>query len=406
MARTKPHKRRTAPEKTAEVRIAAVGARGDGVAESGGAPIYVPYTAPGDLVRVKFRGERGMLTELIEKSPHRAEPPCQYFGVCGGCALQHLEMEFYRAWKRDLIVNALKREGFSGDIVGALVACRPSSRRRATFAVVRHKQGIVFGFNARRSNEVQNIAECDVLAPTLAEHMTGLRKLACVLPNRAFDMAVTLCDNGVDIDVQCRDAEFFDAHEIERLADVMRSEGFIRLTLNGEPVLEFEKPTVSFGGVPVAIPPGAFLQASRQGEAVLIDHVMKHIGAVNRVADLFCGCGTFALPVSSQAQVDAFDTDRDAVAALDDAARNARLKHPVAATVRNLFEQHADGRRAQTLWRCHLRPAPRWREGAGWGTRPFAGSDRDRRFLQSRNFRPRRRDFAGGRVRPVAGDAG
>jgi len=323
----------------AEVRINAVGARGDGVAESGGGPVYVPYTAPGDLARVKFRGERGALTALIEKSPHRAEPPCQYFGVCGGCALQHLETEFYRAWKRDLVVNALKREGFTGDIVGALIACPPSSRRRAAFAVLRRKQGIVFGFNARRSSEVQNIAECGVLAPDLSGRMAGFRKLAGVIPNRAFDMAVTLCDNGVDIDVQCQDAEFFRAHEVERLADVMRSEGFIRLTLNGEPVLEFEKPAVSFGGVPVAIPPGAFLQASREGEAALTDHVLTHIGAVKRVADLFCGCGTFALPLSAQAQVDAFDADRGAVAALDAAARNARLKHPVAATVRNLFEQ-------------------------------------------------------------------
>lgn len=339
MARRKLYKRKAAPEKTAEVRIAAVGARGDGVAESGSGPVYVPYTAPGDLARVKLRGERGVLTELIEKSPLRTEPPCEYFGVCGGCALQHLETEFYRAWKRDLVVNALKREGFEETIVGALIACSPSSRRRAAFAVLHRKQGIVFGFNARRSSEIQNIAECRVLAPDLSSRMAGFRKLAAVIPNRAFDMAVTLCDNGADIDVQCRDAEFFRAHEIERLADVMRSEGFIRLTLNGEPVLEFEKPAVSFGGVPVAIPPGAFLQASREGEAALIGHVLKHIGAANRVADLFCGCGTFALPVSSQAQVDAFDADRDAVAALDAASRNARLKHPVAATARNLFDQ-------------------------------------------------------------------
>lgn len=339
MARRRPHKRKPAPQKTAEARIAAVGARGDGVADVGGVAVYVPYTAPGDLARVKLRGERGALTELIEKSPHRTEPPCEYFGACGGCALQHLELKFYRAWKRDLVVNALKREGFGDEIVGALIACPSSSRRRAAFAVLRLKQDVVFGFNKRRSDDIQNIDDCIVMAPDLAGRIAGFRKLAAVIPYRTFDMAVTLCDNGADIEIKYSDAEFFRAHEIERIADVMRSEGFLRLTLNGEPVLAFATPAVSFGGVPVAMPPGAFLQASREGEAALIDLVLKHIGALNRVADLFCGCGTFALPLSAQAQVDAFDSDRDAVAALDAAARNARLQHPVAASVRNLFEQ-------------------------------------------------------------------
>ncbi|MHA7871061.1 MAG: class I SAM-dependent RNA methyltransferase [Hyphococcus sp.] len=339
MARRRPHKRKAAPEKTATVRIAAIGARGDGVAESDGGAVYVPYTAPGDLVRVKLRGERGALTELIETSAHRAKPPCQYFGACGSCALQHLETAFYRKWKRDLVVNALKREGFTSDSVGALIACPPSSRRRATVAVLRRKQDTIVGFNKRRSTEILDIDNCIVMAPALANHIAGFRKLAAAIPHRAFDMALTLCDNGVDIDVQCGDADFFRADAIERLADVMRGEGFIRLTLNGEPVLEFQKPSVSFGGVPVAIPPGAFLQASREAETVLIDHVLEHSGAATRIADLFCGCGTFALPVASRAQVDAFDADRDAVGALDAAVRNARLNHPVAATARNLFEQ-------------------------------------------------------------------
>ena len=339
MARRRPHKRKPAPEKTAELRIAAIGARGDGVAEVGGASVYIPYTAPGDLARVKFRGERGALRELLEQSSHRAEPPCQYFGVCGGCALQHLQTKFYREWKRNLVVTALKREGFDDEIIGALVACPPSSRRRATFAVLRRKEDVVFGFNKRRSSALQDIDACTVMAPDLAGCTTGLRKLAAVIPYRTFDMAVTLCDNGVDIDVKRDDAEFFRAHEIERIADVMRSEGFIRLTLNREPVLEFEKPTVSFGGLPVAIPPGAFLQASREGEAALIDYVLEHMDAASRIADLFCGCGTFALPLSARGQVDAFDSDRDAVAVLDAAARAARLKHPVAANVRNLFDQ-------------------------------------------------------------------
>ena len=84
-----------------------VGHQGDGVAVSKGKQVYIPYTLPDETVIIARRGDRGSLRENVSPSPERIAPICQYFGVCGGCALQHWQAESYRAWKRDLVVAAL-----------------------------------------------------------------------------------------------------------------------------------------------------------------------------------------------------------------------------------------------------------------------------------------------------------
>ena len=90
-----------------EVSITAIGARGDGIAEAAGRPLFVPFTVPGDRVRARLTGERagalkGEAVELIAEGPGRVEPPCPHFGSCGGCTLQHFEDGRYAKWKAEL----------------------------------------------------------------------------------------------------------------------------------------------------------------------------------------------------------------------------------------------------------------------------------------------------------------
>ena len=95
-----------------DVVIGRIGAQGDGIAAMpDGKPLYVPQAATGDRVRVAIEGPendgvRGRLIDLIEAGPARGTPPCRHFGVCGGCALQHLSPTAYRDWKRGLVVDA------------------------------------------------------------------------------------------------------------------------------------------------------------------------------------------------------------------------------------------------------------------------------------------------------------
>lgn len=334
--------RRTAPAVKVRLHIDGIGARGDGVAVHDGTRIYVPYTAPGDVVDANVTGERAAIEALVEESPHRVDAPCPYFGVCGGCALQQVSKEFYRDWKRRLVVDALAREGFEESIIAPLVACAPDSRRRARFAVRKTAAGVIFGFNARSSDRIADIEHCLMLDPMLQKAMTGLRMLAAATPVRwrVFDMAANLCDNGIDVSFVSGDAaDDLSGRETVQLTEVASDAGVLRLSVDDAPLAVFQTPVTSFGGVPVEQPPGAFLQASRDGEAALIRIVTQTATGARRIADLFSGVGTFALPLSKTAAVDAFDADAPAIAALDAAARKSALSHPVAARVQNLFDR-------------------------------------------------------------------
>ncbi len=334
--------RRIAPAVKARLHIDLIGARGDGVVIHDGGRIYVPYTAPGDVIDASITGERAAIEALVEESPHRVEAPCPHFGFCGGCALQHVSEEFYRGWKRRLVVDALAREGFEESIIAPLVVCAPDSRRRARFAVRKTAAGVIFGFNARSSDRIVDIEYCLVLDPALQKAMAGLRMLVAATPKRwrVFDMAVNLCDNGIDVSFVGGDtADDLSGPETMQLTEAAGAAGILRLSVDDAPLAVFQTPVTSFGGVQVAQPPGAFLQASREGETALVRIVTQAAGSAKRIADLFSGAGTFTLPLSQTAAMDAFDADAPAIAALDAAARKSTLSHPVTARVQNLFDR-------------------------------------------------------------------
>jgi 23S rRNA (uracil1939-C5)-methyltransferase len=96
-------------------------------------------------------------------------------------------------------------------------------------------------------------------------------------------------------------------------------------------------PVLALGGIPVALPPAPFLQATCEGEASLVAAVMEAIGSAAHVADLFCGLGTFALPISARARVSAADAAGPAIAALSAAARQHHLT--LATAHRDLFRR-------------------------------------------------------------------
>ncbi|MEQ8750374.1 MAG: hypothetical protein RIC52_11400, partial [Amphiplicatus sp.] len=79
----------------AELDIASLGARGDGIARNEGAEIFVPYALPGERVRTLVSEGRGRVEEILKASPHRVDASCGHFGDCGGCALQHASQDFY-----------------------------------------------------------------------------------------------------------------------------------------------------------------------------------------------------------------------------------------------------------------------------------------------------------------------
>src|SRR5690606_11915636 len=85
--------------------------------------------------------------------------------------------------------------------------------------------------------------------------------------------------------------------------------GFARLSLDGEILVEPRKPRVMFGDVAVEPPPGGFLQATANAEGAMAELVLGHLGRAKRVADLFCGSGTFALRLAKRSEVHAVESD-------------------------------------------------------------------------------------------------
>jgi 23S rRNA (uracil1939-C5)-methyltransferase len=157
----------------AEVRIARLGAQGTEGAEG---PLFVPFTLPGELARIEIEpdGKHASLLELLEPSPERVTPICSHFGICGGCALQHLEQGAYLRWKREQVVAALKSRGL--DLPVEPVRSVPlGSRRRASLALGRDPAGLAFGYRRLRSHELVDVKAYPVLSPSIVARLPGLK---------------------------------------------------------------------------------------------------------------------------------------------------------------------------------------------------------------------------------------
>ena len=335
--------RPTVKSTRASGRVIEIGAQGDGVIEVDGKTAFAPYTAPGDEGLFEIAGERATLLELQQASEKRRDPPCRHYGVCGGCSLQHVALDYYREWKRTRVAEALSRVDLGDVIIRDVVETPVSSRRRAVFSVQKRNQKTTIGFNKKRSSEITSVSDCVVLRPDLRAALPHIVGLADAVPVDAFDFAVTACANGIDVDIRSR--RFRDPSSKEYLALSTKAAGLplVRVSLNGESVLQKETPFVEMGRVRVSPPPGGFMQASDEGEAAIAELVSTIIGNSKRVADLFCGAGAFALRLGEARQVFGADTDGPSLAAMraaaGEGARAGVFLHEIKCEARNLDER-------------------------------------------------------------------
>jgi 23S rRNA (uracil1939-C5)-methyltransferase len=321
-----------------------VGRFGDGVATAG--PVYVPYTLPGETVEVEpwpGHPDRAHLLRVQSASPERIAPICPHFGVCGGCALQHWQTARYRAWKRELVVDALRQAGIESGIdvpVEDLIDAHGAGRRRVVLhARSATHQVLEVGFAARQAHHIVPIDRCPILSPGLAGVIPAAWSLAEALRPAAkpLDIQATATDAGIDVDI--RGSGPLEPKLTAALAAVGETHRLARITRHGELVTQRATPTVQMGRATVALPPGAFLQATGDGEATLTRLVLGHVGKAKAVADLFAGVGPFALRLAEAARVFAADAEEGAIAALARAAANTPGLKPVKVERRDLFRR-------------------------------------------------------------------
>jgi tRNA/tmRNA/rRNA uracil-C5-methylase (TrmA/RlmC/RlmD family) len=167
---------------TLELRVIDVAFGGAGVARPDGKVFFVPFSAPGDLVRVKpSRNRRNFceakIIEVVEPSPDRVQPPCAYFTRCGGCAYQHIAYARQLELKHRQVEQTLRRVGKLIEVPMAPIVPSPLQYGYRNRIRVHLESGQA-GFFAHRSHELVPIARCEIAQPAVNEALHDLRRSA------------------------------------------------------------------------------------------------------------------------------------------------------------------------------------------------------------------------------------
>ena len=294
----------------------------------------LPRVLPGEEVDVAQDGT----VRIVTPSPDRVAAPCRHFKSCGGCAMQHASDDFVARWKQDIVEKALTARGLSAAF-RPIATSSAQSRRRAKLSGRRTKKGVMIGFHAKGSDALVEVPDCKLLSPALMASFPALEALTLLACSRKgeIDLTVTETDQGPDILVET-DKELTPQLRIE-LPALANQYGLSRLEWNDEPVVTINPPAQDFGGTSVVPPPGAFLQATRHGEASLLAAVEEITAKAARIVDLFAGCGTFTLPSSKRAEVHAVEGEAAMLKALDRGWREGFQLRRVTTETRDLFRR-------------------------------------------------------------------
>jgi 23S rRNA (uracil1939-C5)-methyltransferase len=268
---------------------------------------------------------------------------CLHFGICGGCAVD----DRGAIDKFSHLASALSRAGFLDTPVLPLVEIPLRTRRRADLAASRIGAAVALGLHRARSHEVVGMTQCVLLHPGIFALLAPLRVLLRALESfrRTGSVVVNWLDTGPDIllrlDAQASGA---DRHKMIAFA---RTHGVLRISAakgadEPELVAMLAPPVVTFSGVPVEPPPGAFLQASAAGESAIIQAVLAGLPALKaraRIVELYAGIGTLSFALAGRGRVEAYEGAATAVAAHDLAIRRNNLAGRMQVTMRDLARQ-------------------------------------------------------------------
>lgn len=317
------------------VTIERLGQHGDGVAPG---PIFVPLALPGEVVSGTQNGTALTDIRIDTPSADRVSPPCPHFRSCGGCQMQHGSDKLVADWKRDIVAVALNQHGIETDL-RPTVTSPDTSRRRATFAARRTKKGAMAGFHARKSDAVIPVPDCVLVTSAVRAGLPLAEDLAVTGASRKTALAVTVTESLEGLDVAVAGGKPLDGPLRIALAALCEQYKLARLTWEDELIGMRVPPAQLMGKARVVPPPGAFLQATSHGQRVLTALVTEIVGSAKSVVDLFAGCGTFALPLSENAEVHAVEGSTDMLAALDAGWRHAPELKRVVTETRDLFRR-------------------------------------------------------------------
>ena len=295
--------------------------------------VLVQFGLPGESVIVTTEESKknylfGKVQQIKKKHPSRITPPCQYYGVCGGCNLQHCDYTAQLIFKKDILVDLLLRQNVieAADIVSTVcdVIGSPESfhyRQRIRLQV---KDDDKLGFNRFRSHDMIEIDQCILAKPSINKTLAALKenektykllalskelelqqnpatdKVCCLLnfsrKPRPSDLkaAATLCS-----EIETIDRIFFTGDNFPIVGPIMPTDEAVNnfLTVHYPEIRGMQAP------LDLSWEAGGFCQVNLEQNKTMIETVLEfcHIEPTNSVLDLYCGMGNFAIPISTMA---------------------------------------------------------------------------------------------------------
>ena len=314
--------------------IERLGHQGDGIAEG---PVYAFQTLPGEVVSGILDGNRLEAIRIVTPSADRVRSPCRHFKSCGGCQMQHASDAFVAKWKTEIVEKALAAHDLETEIL-PIKTSPPKSRRRVVFSAKRTKKGATAGLHQRESDVIVEIPDCQLIHENLRPAIDVAKRLALFGASRKAELSVTATLSASGLDISVKGGKPLDGPLNVQLAQEAENANLARLSWDGEVIATRFSPTQKFGVAEVAPPPGAFLQATLEGETALVKAVIDAIGDEGKKGiDLFAGCGTFTLPLASMFEMHAVEGERAMLGALDQGWRQAQGLKRVSTETRDLF---------------------------------------------------------------------
>ena len=289
---------------------------------------------PGEEVEVQPDGSVRIITPVVD----RVKPPCRHFKSCGGCAMQHANDDFVGAWKTAIVERAMSARDLPFPF-RALHTSPPLSRRRARLSGKRTKKGAMVGFHGKASDALIDIPDCQLLLPSIRAGFPALEALTTLAASRKSEVNLTVTDTLGGLDVWVETERDLDGPMRVELAGLAEAHDLARLSWNDDVVVTRKAPEQMFGAAKVAPPSGAFLQATREGEAALVAGVVEASKGAKRIIDLFSGAGTLTLPLAELAEVHAVEGEAEMLSTLDRGWRHAKGLKTVTTETRDLFRR-------------------------------------------------------------------
>ncbi|MBK1734790.1 23S rRNA (uracil(1939)-C(5))-methyltransferase [Halorhodospira abdelmalekii] len=342
------------PKEWVTADITAMSHEGRGIAhDERGRPVFIDFALPGERVRFRYTKLRraraeGCAEEILEPAAERIAPACPHFGICGGCALQHLPPAAQLAHKERVLAEQLERIGGVApqQWLPALTGPVWGYRRKARLAVryVPKKGGVLVGFREKHSPLVTPLSSCPVLDPRIGERLgewaTLINELSCREQIPQLEVA---CGDEQAAVVVRHLAELSD-EDRERLIAFAETSGLAVLVQPGDersitplhpvtgPQLDY---TLAPFGIQLAFQPTDFTQVNAVINTAMVERAVAALEPApgRRILDLFCGLGNFTLPLAQTgAEVTGVEGEAELVArAKSNAAANGLTAHFIAA---------------------------------------------------------------------------